>query len=247
MPNYIEEANSHYAKTIGVYAPHFQKEYDRFQGDVIQVDSVHYDPELSGISTNDLHLNMSYEDACKLMYVRYQLHGQQQEQGVLLRDILFPFPESKLINTTDNGRAKAVFINRYSYRQWRRGLRQGMLVKFFPNQWLMRQVDMIINGALSWKELEEFFNPSYYSPVTVCDLVRKRPGTYAISPEFWVGLGRSGIIFGYHQYTVGKLVDDDVYELHPNAQDLFELLMETVGGERASIRGHRVPEGALAL
>lgn len=237
MAEHLEEANSHYSRTIGIY-----------KGNIIQLEGIVYDPKATGISRNNLNKYMSYEEARSLMLVEYRLHGKVQPQRILLSDIVFPFPESKLINSIENKRAKAVFINRYSYRQWRRGLRMGMLQKVYPNLWLIKQLGLTTSTGknLTWKELEEFFNPTYYNCVDVQEHAIQNPGTYAISPEFWVGVGRSGLVFGYHQYTVGKIIDGE-YELHADAQDLFELLNETVGGGRASIRGHRVSQGINPL
>ena len=235
MADYMDEARSHFENTIGIY-----------QGEVIQLERIVYDDTHTGIPLSRLHRHMTYEESKQLMQVSYRLHGKPQRQKILLSEIQFPFPESKLINATERKRPKAIFINRYSYRQWRRGLRNEMLHKLYPNMWLFKQLgfNSLSHKRLSWEEIEEFVNPTYYNPIEVIEQVKELPGTYAVSPDFWVGLGRSGIVFGYHQYTVGKVLEDDNirFELHAEAQDLYEQLTELVGGNRASIAGHWISQ-----
>lgn len=229
MADYVEEAQSHYDRTIGL-----------LDGKVIHIERCIYNAKTTGIRQSHLRKIMEYEEAKTLIEIAYRHKGQMQSQHALLSDVDFQFPDSKLINSIDKKRPKAVFINRYSYRQWRRGLRLGMLQKFVPNQWLLKQLGLrySLGEKLTWQEVEEFFYPTYYSVDEVCEQAKQLPGTYAISPEFWVGVGRPGLVFGYHQYTIGHITDEGIFELDERGQDLYELLVETVGGERASIRGN---------
>ena len=231
MADYLEESINHYDRTVGLH-----------KGHVVQIDGIVYDSNLTKIPRRELHRYMSYEDSHQLMQARIRKKGKLQQNHILLSDIEFPFPESKLINVVDKSHAKAVFINRYAYRQWRRGLRMSMLTKILPNSWLAKSLGLntLMGNKLSWRELEEFFFPTYYDPLEVLDLVKQRAGTYAISPSFWVGVGKLGLVFGYQQYVVGT-IEDTQYMLHENAQDLYEQLVEIVGERHASIRGDWIP------
>ncbi len=177
------------------------------------------------------------------LYIESSSDLHQDVVELHLCDIVFVFPESKLINCntllTDGSTFNYIkYISRYSTRQYRRALRLNYLIENRPNAWLIDHLcregvdlyNIMDSHELSDNEIGSYINPLYYSYTDAINKLDEGIGTYALSPNWWVGQGTDGIDLGWNSHSVGTVDSTSgLVSLNNNVSFLETSLIETLG------------------
>ena len=164
-------------------------------------------------------------------------------------DIDFSFPNPGLVNVPAmyNIDRKPVQFNTTRYvarrvqRQWRRALRYDSLNVCSPNTSLRGILESITGQAcnelgtsVTNNTLYSLYFPQYFTVQHALLELSATVGTYALSPNWWVGQGKHGIIFGHNEHVCGTVSEDGQFKLAEGLEFLSESLNELIGDKYAA-------------
>ena len=233
---------------------YYYNTYGTYNGKVVYVEEImlpepdYYDEDndchvFENDGDHDVYTSLDLFDA----YVRDISNDNGDCTTVPMSEIDFTFPDTGLINVVieypDLGCKFniAKYVTRTTRRQWRRALRFDMLAVRLPNPSTKGIIEAItetthneLSTRITSSTVDSMFFPKYIGVDEALDRLDGGVDTYALSPDWWVGQGKHGIVFGHHEHKCGDVSSDGLFTLHEDLEFLRESFNETIGEQYAA-------------